>query len=503
MALVEVRGVSKSFGSVKVLSNVDFECEGGEIHGLVGANGAGKSTLIKILSGIHKPDSGNVLIDGKQMSVFSPAHATELGIGVIHQEFDLIPQMSVAQNLFLGREPRLSFGKIDFNSLYLQSQKYLEQVCLGVSPWDIVQELSVEQKQLLAIAKVLSQNARLIIMDEPTAALNGAEVQNLLRIMRELAQKGTAIIFISHHLEEVFDVTHRVTVLRDGQVAGSGTEMDENTVVKLMTGREILAGQRKEISSSENAKKAKKILLQVNKLTRNGDFYDISFSLGEGEILGFIGLEGQGQRQILRAFYGDCCPDSGDVIFRDEKLNVCNPSDPIRRGVVFVPEERKEEGLCLSLNVAENIALSTLGERSTFGVIKSKDERAEVAGQMKSVNLSPPDPSKIVVNLSGGNQQKVVIAKCLACKPSLLLFSEPTRGIDIGAKSEIYSIIRDMADSGSGVIIVSGELSELLQTCDRIMIVNKGRIVDEILHGEEDKERIMRSMWGLRGESVA
>ncbi len=497
---IEMRGISKKFADVQVLSSVDFSCGRGEIHGLIGANGAGKSTLIKTLSGIYSPTEGSIFVDGKETVIQSPAQASALGISVIHQEFDLIPQMTVAQNLFLGREPRKKgfwgkLGAVDFDRLYADTRAYLALVGLDVQPWQLASELSIEQKQLAAIAKVLSQDARLIVMDEPTAALNGAEVERLLKLIGDISQRGCGVIFISHHMEEVMQISHRITVLRDGCVAATRdrADMDEETAVRLMTGKDVVQKRLRGQPPREAA------VLDVRRLSRAGSFTGVSFTLHAGEIMGMVGLEGQGQREILRALYGDCGVDGGEVWLMGAKLDLRSPSDTLARGVVFVPEERKEEGLCLHLDVNQNMALSTLHRRADHGVIRTAAEREEVLRFMSAVRLSPADPAKVVGTLSGGNQQKVVVARCLACRPSVLLFAEPTRGIDVGAKEEIYRLIRSMADSGSSILVVSGDISELQLICDRILVVHRGRIVDSIDGEEATRERLMRSMWGMGG----
>ncbi len=491
---VEVRGISKFFGDVQVLTDVSLSFRRGEVHGLIGENGAGKSTLIKILSGIHQPERGEIYINGERTAIKSPLHAARLGISVIHQEFDLIPQMSVAQNMYLGREPRKRFGAVDFAALHSATKKHLDLVRLKVAPGTPVADLSVEQKQLLAIAKALSQNATLIIMDEPTAALNGAEIEHLLGLIREIRDRGCAIIFISHHMEEVFDISDRITVLRDGHMVDTrpAAEMDETTAIRLMTGKERVQKRLRGAPVREN------VVLEARKLSHNKFFRDVSFSLRAGEIVGMVGLEGQGQRQILRALYGDIRADSGEVLLNGRPVSIRNPCDALANGIVFVPEERKEEGLCLQLDIGHNLTLATLRDCSSMGVLKlGQGQRNKVRICMGDVCLSTNDPSRPVSSLSGGNQQKVVIAKCLAANPSVLLFSEPTRGIDVGAKEDIYLLIRKLADAGSCILIVSGDIMELLLVSDRILAVHAGRVVEEFPAENADREKIMRAMWGL------
>jgi ABC-type sugar transport system ATPase subunit len=502
---IETRGVSKFFSGVRVLTDVSLSFRSGEVHGLIGENGAGKSTLIKILSGLYRPEEGALFVKGDPVVLRSPSHAAELGVGVIHQEFDLIPQMTAAQNMFLGREPAGRFGVVDFAALYSGARRLLEEVRLSVEPSVPVRALSVEQKQLLAIAKALSRDAGLLIMDEPTAALNGSEIDRLLDIVRRLREGGRSVIFISHHMEEVFEISDRVTVLRDGRVIATraSSEMSESEAVRMMTGKESL---QKRLRSGFERKEAnasgKPAVLSVKSLSHPKSFHDVSFSLRGGEILGLVGLEGQGQRQILRALYGDMRA-SGEVRIDGVPARLGSPADALRRGVVFVPEERKEEGLCLQLDIEQNLTLSTLEERSVAGVLKlGRAAREDVRRCMSGVKLSTSDPSQRVYSLSGGNQQKVVIAKCLARKPKILLFSEPTRGIDVGAKEDIYLLIRAFADGGSGIVVVSGDISELLLVCDRILVIHSGRIAKEFEAENTDREQILRAMWGLGSEEV-
>ncbi|MDR1621777.1 MAG: sugar ABC transporter ATP-binding protein [Synergistaceae bacterium] len=497
---IEARGVSKFFSGVRVLTDVSLSFESGEVHGLIGENGAGKSTLIKVLSGLYRPEEGTLLVKGEPKVIRSPSHAAELGVGVIHQEFDLIPQMTAAQNMYLGREPAGRLGVVDFAVLHSNARRLLEEVRLSIEPTTLVRALSVEQKQLLAIAKALSRDAGLIVMDEPTAALNGAEIGRLLDIVRGLREGGRSVIFISHHMEEVLEISDRVTVLRDGRVIATrpSSEISESEAVRMMTGRERIQKRlRSALDRTISPGPGKPAVMSVKNLSHPKYFHDVSFSLRRGEIVGMVGLEGQGQRQILRALYGDMRA-SGAIEIDGSPAAFKTPADALKRGVVFVPEERKEEGLCLRLDIEQNVTLSTLKDRSAAGVLKlGRAAREEVRRCMSDVKLSTDDPSRMVHSLSGGNQQKVVIAKCLACKPTILLFSEPTRGIDVGAKEDIYLLIRALADGGSGIMVVSGDISELLLVCDRILVVHAGRITKEFEAENADREHIMRAMWGL------
>ncbi|NLG78777.1 MAG: sugar ABC transporter ATP-binding protein [Firmicutes bacterium] len=488
-----MKGIQKRFPGVLALDSVDFVCEQGEVHGLIGENGAGKSTLIKVLGGVLQPDAGEILVQGAPVKVTSPSRAASLGISVIHQELNLIEDLTVAQNIFLGHEPRRGMGVLDLQAMGASARDYLRVVGLDVDPQAKVRALSLEQKQLVEIAKALSFDARILVMDEPTAALNAEEVKHLLKLIRDLADRGCGVVFISHRLEEVFAVSHRITVLRDGKVVATRARdaIDPETAVRMMTGKGQVGARVTGIAPSGRP------LLEVRGLTLPGAFYDVSFTINEGEIVGMVGLEGQGQREIPRAVFGDLRPTHGEVYLRGTRLHLTSPRDAIRAGIAFVPEERKAEGLCLSLDVRQNIALATLDSRQMAGFVRLSREASLIRSLVERLRIQLASPFQEVRNLSGGNQQKVVMAKWLCSRPAVLLFSEPTRGIDVGAKEEIYRLIRRQADEGSGVLIVSSDLMEVLRLCDRILVVHDGRIVKEMPAEGADREAIMTAQWGL------
>ncbi len=497
--LLVMTGIQKRFPGVVALDSVDFSCKDGEIHGLIGENGAGKSTLIKVLSGVYRPDVGEIRIAGRPARIASPSQGASLGISVIHQELNLIDDLTLAQNIFLGHEPRRALGLVDFPTMYSSARRFLEIVGLGhVDPRVKVRGLNLEQKQLVEVAKALSIDARILVMDEPTAALNAEEVERLLKLMRDLAQRGCGVIFISHRMEEVFAVSDTITVLRDGKVVATRarSDIDPETAVKMMTGKARVGARVTGKPPSDRR------VLEVKDLTVPGSFYDVSFSVHEGEIVGMVGLEGQGQRELLRTVFGDLRPSRGTVRVRGAERRLLSPRDAIKAGIAFVPEERKIEGLCLSLDIRQNIALATLDRRQSAGFVRLAREAEEAKGLVERLRIHLVSLMQEAGSLSGGNQQKVVMAKWLCGHPSVLLFSEPTRGIDVGAKEEIYGLIRQQADRGSGVLIVSGELMEVLRLCDRILVVREGRIVKEIRAEDADRETIMAAEWGLDGNSV-
>lgn len=489
-----MKGIQKRFPGVLALDSVDFVCEQGEVHGLIGENGAGKSTLIKVLGGVLRPDAGEILVQGTPVKVTSPSRAASLGISVIHQELNLIEDLTVAQNILLGHEPRRGMGVLDLQAMYASARDYLRVVGLDVDPQTKVRALSLGQKQLVEIAKALSIDARILVMDEPTAALNAEEVKRLLKLIRDLADRGCGVVFISHRLEEVFAVSQRITVLRDGKVVATRARnaIDPETAVKMMTGKGQVGAR-----VAGTAPTSGRALLEVRGLTLPGAFYDVSFTINEGEIVGMVGLEGQGQREIPRAVFGDLRPTSGEVYLRGTRLYLTSPRDAIRAGIAFVPEERKAEGLCLSLDVCQNITLATLDSRQVAGFVRLSREASLIRNLVERLRIQLASPFQEVRNLSGGNQQKVVMAKWLCSRPVVLLFSEPTRGIDIGAKEEIHRLIRRQADEGSGVLIVSSDLMEVLRLCDRVLVVYDGRIVKEMPAEGADREAIMTAQWGL------
>jgi ribose transport system ATP-binding protein len=493
-AFLRMCGIGKEFPGVRALDGVDFECHRGTVHALVGENGAGKSTLIKILCGVYQPSVGEIILDGHKVRVPHPDKAARLGISVIHQELNLVPAFTVVQNIFLGHEPARKLDVIDRRAMRQRAQDLLARVGVDVDPDTRVKDLSLAQKQMVEIAKALSHESKIIVMDEPTAALNGNEVQKLMKLIRNLAATGRGVIFISHRLEEVFQVCDMVTVLRDGQVVGTrpASELTMDDVVTMMTGKAIL-GTRVEGKNPVRPDK----LLEVKGLTGRKAFHDIDLTLHAGEIVGLIGLEGQGQREFLRSLFGIVRTVAGQILVEGKPVQSRGAGDAIRAGLAFVPEERKVEGLCLVLDLLENVALPTLRDRQTLGFIHFEKERALVGELIEKLQVHPPSASRKANNLSGGNQQKVVVAKWLGAKPKIFLFAEPTRGVDVGAKEEIYQLMRRVTDEGAGILMVSTDMGELLRVCDRILVMFEGRIVKEFAGVEASRESLMAAQWGL------
>jgi len=468
---VTMKGISKSFGPVRVLDGIDFSVAGGEIHALIGENGAGKSTLMKIISGAYSADSGSILIDGELAAIRSTREAEALGIAIIHQELNMIPQLSVMDNLFLGREPN-RFGVIERSRMQAESASWLGKV--GARQIDMnraAETLSIGLQQLVEIAKALSLNARVLIMDEPTASLTEREIGTLFEIMTDLKSRGVGIIYVSHRMEEIFKICDKVSVLRDGHFVGerlvAQTSFDE--VVNMMVGRELKERFPKREGSLGPVR------LKVDDLADEGNIAGIHFEVRAGEVLGVAGLIGAGRSEILNALFGVNRRTSGQVLLDGKPLSIGRPADAIAAGIGFVTEDRKSQGLVLGLSLRENVTLVHLGKYARGGIINRKAEERAVKKLMDELQIRARDAELEVKALSGGNQQKVVFAKWLAKAPKVLLLDEPTRGVDVGGKAEIYHTINRLAAAGTAIVMVSSELPEVLAMSDRILVMREGR----------------------------
>jgi len=472
--ILEMSDIGKSFPGVRALDHAHLNVRRGEVHALMGENGAGKSTLMKILMGIYHPDQGSISIDGHQVVIENPAVALRLGLSMIQQELSPIPEMTVSENIFLGRE-ELYRGTpfVNQKSLNARTKKLLEEFKMRVSPSAKMNTLSVAQIQMIEIIKAISYNSRIIIMDEPTSALSDEEVNNLYETIRGLKRKDVAVVYISHRLEEIFEIADSVTVLRDGQFIGSEPigAIDKDRLISMMVGREltnIFPKQRVELKGE---------ILAVRGLSRTGVFQDISFSVRKGEILGVAGLIGSGRSEVMRAVYGLDQRDAGEILLDGKPLDIRNVKDAIRHGIVMVNEDRKGYGLVLCRSIKENIALSNLDylSRGKFFVNLRKEKEA-CAKLAKELMIKMSGINDTVESLSGGNQQKVVLAKSLMVMPDILILDEPTRGIDVGAKAEIHSLMGEFARKGMAIIMISSELPEIMGMSDRIMVMGEGKI---------------------------
>ncbi|EST90279.1 hypothetical protein T233_00582 [Vagococcus lutrae LBD1] len=485
-------GIKKAFGANRVLEGVDFELLPGEIHALMGENGAGKSTLMNILTGLHKRDAGTIVIDGQETYYDSTKEAELAGVSFIHQEINAIGEMSVIDNLFLNREKRTKLGLLDYRAMEKEAQAVFEQLNIKIDLYQEMGELSVGQQQMIEIAKSLMTNAQVIIMDEPTAALTNREIRVLFDVMHKLKAQGVSIVYISHRMEEIFEMCDRITVMRDGisvstrQIAE--TQMEQ--VVREMVGREI--GDFYPEKTSEIGE----VRFEVENLALDGVFEDISFNVRSGEILGFSGLMGAGRTEIMRTIFGLLPKSRGTIRLEGKELTIKSPEEAIRQGIGFLTEDRKDEGLILDFSIRDNVLLPSVGEFSKVGLLNDKliDDFVELLVERLTVKTaSVEDPAS---SLSGGNQQKVVLAKWLGIGPKVLILDEPTRGVDVGAKREIYLLINELAERGVAIIMISSDLPEVLSISDRIMVVREGRLIGEVAKAEATQERVMQLATG-------
>jgi ABC-type sugar transport system ATPase subunit len=488
--ILRMENINKSFPGVQALDDVTFRVEKGTIHALVGENGAGKSTLMKLLAGTQPKDSGTIEIDGETVELEDPAHAQRLGVGMIYQELTVVPYLTVGQNIYLGREPRRAGLRLmDWKKLYGDAAQMLDRIELPVQPKDTVADLSVAQQQMIEVAKALSLEARIIIMDEPTSSLTDRETTTLFTLMRNLREEGITIIFISHRLEEVFEIADRVTVLRDGKTIDTKdiSEVERQDVVNMMVGRELDEMFPKQSTPTDE------VVLEVEGLTGpDGEWFrDISFQLRAGEILGISGLVGAGRSEMARALLGLDPLGSGTVKVRGEAVRVRGIRDLMKRGFAYVPEDRKTQGLFLGMTVRENITISVIRRvfKTIFISIKRLVGLAE--DYVESLDIETPGVEQTVRNLSGGNQQKVIIARGLTLKPRVFIMDEPTRGIDVGAKAEIHGLMDRLAGDGVGMIMISSELPEILGVSDRILVMREGDMVGEFSREEATQDKIM------------
>lgn len=484
---IEMRGIDKSFGGNAVLKSAGFLLDHGEIHALMGENGAGKSTLMKILTGVYTKDAGTVIVDGKEVCYKNPQEAEKAGIVFIHQELNVLFDLTVEENMFLGKEIKKKLGVCDKKAMRAEVKKILDKLGVAIDPGQRMNELSVGQQQMIEIAKALMVDAQVIIMDEPTAALTQSETSVLFEVVKSLRKKGVSIVYISHRMEEIFELCDRITVLRDGSYIGTKkiSETDMNDVVKMMIGREI--GER---YPARNAKIGD-IAFEVKNLTCPGVFENVSFQVHAGEVLGVSGLMGAGRTEIMQAIFGNMPHVTGEIFMNGQKIQNRNPQEAMKNGIGFITEDRKVEGLMLEESIMKNISIANLGRISRGGVLNKGAEDALVKRGIEELHIKCFGPQHECSNLSGGNQQKVVFAKWIYTEPKVLILDEPTRGVDIGAKKEIYNIINELAEKGVAIIMVSSELPEVLGMSDRVMVVREG-LVRGILNREEaNQENIM------------
>ena len=483
---LHMQGISKHFAGVQALDKVELTVREAEIHALLGENGAGKSTLMKILSGAYVRDEGTIELFGSPVQIMNPKHAEELGVSIIYQELNLIPHLSVAENIFLARHKMKNRFKIDWKQIYQEAGKLLKELEVDLDPHTKVGSLGIARQQMVEVAKALSLDAKIIIMDEPTAPLTEKETGNLFKVVRKLQASGVTVLYISHRLEEIKELCDNATIMRDGktiaQISVEETSIDE--IIKYMVGRELKEKYpRVEKSIGDE-------LFTVSNLTSD-KIRDISFSVRSGEILGFGGLVGSGRTETARAIFGLDRKERGIVKIREKVVDIKRPKDAIAAGIGFVTEDRKAEGLVLSMNVRENVSLASLKQLSQGIQLQLRKERKIALDYVDKLNIKTPSTEQLSRNLSGGNQQKVVLAKWLISQSDVLIFDEPTRGIDVGAKIEVYNIINTLALSGRAIIVISSEIPELLGICDRILVMARGKKTGELSIGEATQEKIM------------
>ena len=494
--LISMSGITKRYPGVVALDDVDLEARAGEVMALVGENGAGKSTLLKILAGALHADAGHIKVDGVAVQMAHPREAQHHGIAVIYQELNLAEHLSVAENIFVGREPRTPLGGVDRAQMNRRSAELLKELRVAATPDTIVGRLNVARRQMVEIAKALSMDARVIVMDEPTSSLTEQEVQTLLQLVRELRAKGVCVIYVSHRMREIFEISDRVTVMRDGHLVGvrKTADLTPDQVVTMMVGRELtdLFGGQAPGGVNEGP-----VVLEVRGLNAGARVQDVSFHVRAGEIVGFAGLIGAGRTETAHAIFGSRARTSGEILVQGVPISPRHPDDAIKHGIALVPEDRKREGLFLGLPVRVNIGAPSLKQLSRAGVVRRGAESALALAQTERLNLRAATADVEVRTLSGGNQQKVVLARWLALNPSVLLLDEPTRGVDVGAKAELYRIIRSVAAQGVGVVVISSELTEVLGICDRIIVMREGRVVGEFDAATATEEAVMSLATGV------
>jgi ABC-type sugar transport system ATPase subunit len=503
--IMQMRGIRKAFPGVQALDGVDFEVRPGEVMALVGENGAGKSTLIKILAGAQPADEGEILIKGQPVKIPTPRSAQELGIAVIYQELNLAESVTIAENIFIGREYHNRLGFIDNKAMNTHAKEWMEELHISIDPRLQVRQLGIARKQMVEIAKALSLDASIIVMDEPTSSLPTAtskptelnEVEVLLNLIQKLRERGKAVIYISHRMGEIFRVSDRITILRDGKLVGvrKTSETNPDEIIAMMVGRKLedLYGQRSQVPIGDK-------VLEVRGLNQAKRLYDINFDVRAGEILGVAGLVGAGRTEMARAVFCADKRDSGEFLINNKSVAIRTPQEAIRAGLGYLPEDRKLQGLFLKMAIRLNVTAASLGEISRSGFLQFNKERELGTKFVKQLNIHTPSLEQRVRNLSGGNQQKVVLAKWLAVRPKVLFLDEPTRGVDVGAKTEMYNLMRAMASQGMAVVMISSELLEILGMSDRILVMREGRVMGEFPRQGATEEQIMALATGVKAE---
>ena len=487
--LLEMKGISKRFRGVQALNGVNFDLREGEVHALVGENGAGKSTLMKVLTGIHQPDAGEIFYLGKPYAVKNIGESQALGISMVHQELNMMNDLTVAQNIFIGREMRSGFIIKD-NDMVKETRAIFDHIGIDIDPKIKLGRLTVGKQQMVEIAKAVSRDCKVLILDEPTAALTQTEIDELFRIMADLKSKGIGMIYISHRMDEIKKISDRITVMRDGEYVGTvdTDSVTKDEIINMMIGRVVYEDPKTHSEVPEDAE----TVLEVKNLTSGNLFKNVSFKLRKGEVLGFSGLMGAGRTEVARAIFGADPIDSGEIYINGKPVSIKSPKDAVNLGIGYLSEDRKRYGLMLDKSVAENTALASLDKYIKFGIINDRKIKEEAQIENAKLKTKTPSMEQALKNLSGGNQQKVIIARWLIKNSDILIFDEPTRGIDVGAKSEIYTLMNELARSGKSIIMISSELVEILRMSDRVLVMCEGKKTGELDISEANQEKIMQ-----------
>jgi len=488
--ILEMKNIDKRFSGVHALKSVSMELKKGEVHALMGENGAGKSTLMKVLCGIHKRDGGGITLFGEPVEFNNIKDSQDAGISIIHQELNMMNHLTVAQNIYIGREPMINGVYIDDKKMERDAKELFDRIGVRIDPSAILGTLTVGKQQMVEIAKAVSRNSKILILDEPTAALTQVEVEELFKIMNDLRDKGIGMIYISHRMDEINRISDRITVMRDGEYVGTLITKDttKDEIVKMMVGRVIYGDKKEQSNVAEDAE----VVLEVRNLNRGREIRDVSFKLKKGEILGFSGLMGSGRTEVARAIYGADEFDSGEIYINGEKVKIKSPEEAVKRGICYLSEDRKRYGLLLDKSVAENSVLSSLDDYISMGWINDAKIEKDAIRENDKLKTKTPSIRQLTRNLSGGNQQKVIIARWLLKNSDIFIFDEPTRGIDIGAKSEMYTLMEELASQGKSVIMISSELSEVQRLSDRVVVMCEGRITGELDIKDATQEEIMK-----------
>lgn len=491
--LLDIKGLEKTFPGVRALKGVNLTVNKGEIHALMGENGAGKSTLIKVLTGIYQKNGGTICFDGEEINARTPIEANEKGISTIYQELNLVLFQTVYENLFLGREPRTKFGSIDRKAMISEAKRILEELGIEIDVTRPLKNYSTAIQQMVAIARAVSINAKLVIMDEPTSSLDTHEVQVLFRIIRQLKSKGISVIFISHKLDEIFEICNRLTVFKDGEYVGDYDigELNQLKLISLMVGKDTVELERnKQGYEFANAK----VIAEMKDIRQGMRLNGINIEIKQGEVVGLAGLLGSGRTELAQVLFGSGMPDNGEIFWWGEKAGIHSPADAIKKGMGFCTEDRKTEGIIPHLSVRENITIALLPKLNSFGFVKTKEQDEIVRSYIDRLKIKTPTPEQAICNLSGGNQQKVLLARWMCMNPKLMILDEPTRGIDVGAKAEIEQLIQEFSKSGISVLMISSEIAELERNCDRIIVMREGRVIGELAGDQISQDKVMETI---------